>query len=418
MKVGFGYDLVKGSPLTFPAVAGSISSIKEAGGQRVESHLVRITDIDTLHQALGVNVDAGGSYFGGSADAKVDFAKECNVSRVSTHVMTGVTVRDAFENFDAPILGPDANELLANNNPVRFHERFGDVFIDGLLKGGEYFAIFEINSVDESVREKIGVHVEASFNDLAAAAHLETDIANESQSTSSHVEVRVHVMQNGAIDHTDQTLQEILQKAHDFPPTVAGDLAVPFAVSLADYNTLRLPNDQFNFLDIQNQRDVLTEHARKRFAFLELLNTISYIRQHADDFEGADLNKLAQQFAAVTDAINTMEREASACLQNANACNFTAFDVSAFPLPPQKPSVSGTVIVPNWVNLFVQFVTLGGIEQDGTVHISATALGLKTQIVTVPNPGREADTIDSTFPPAGTPVPVGTVIVLNVFAEN
>ena len=69
MKIGFGYDLVKGSPLTAPAVEGTVSAIKEAAGQRVQSHLARITDIDTLHQALGVSVDAGGSYFGVSADA-------------------------------------------------------------------------------------------------------------------------------------------------------------------------------------------------------------------------------------------------------------------------------------------------------------------------------------------------------------
>src|SRR5262249_26058023 len=156
----------------------------------------------------------------------------------------------------------------------RFHDRFGDLFIDGLLKGGEYFAIFEINSVDQNVRERIATHVEASFNDIAAAAHLDTDIDSEKSSTAAHVEVRVHVMQNGAIDHTDQTLEEILQKAHDFPPTVAGNLAVAFAVSLAEYKTLKLPDDNFNFLDIQNQRDVLAEHARKRFEFLTLLNSI------------------------------------------------------------------------------------------------------------------------------------------------
>jgi hypothetical protein len=199
---------------------------------------------------------------------------------------------------------------------------------------------------------------------------------------------------------------------------VAGDLAVPFAVSLANYNTLQLPNDQFNFLDIQNQRDVLAEHARKRFQFLQLLNTISYIRLHPEDFIGADLDKLGAQFAKVTDDINVMEREASACLQNPGACQFTPFDVSDFPLPPPKPSVQGTIIVPDWVHLFVQFVTNGGTDQDGVVHTSASALGFRTQIVTVPNTGHEGGTIESTFPPAGTPVPVGTVIVLNVFDDN
>jgi hypothetical protein len=354
MKVGFGYDLVQGSALTSPAVQGAISTIQGAGGQRTQSHLVRITDVQTMHEVLGVNVDAGGSYFGVSADVKVDFAKECNVSTISTHVLTGVTVKDAFENFDDPVLTKPASNLITNNNSDRFHQRFGDLFIDGLLKGGEYFAVFEINSVDQSVRQRIASHVEVAFNDIAAAGDLQVNINNEIQSTSSHAEVRVHVMQNGAIDHTDQTLKDILDKARNFPPSVSGNLAVPFAVSLADYTTLELPNDQFNFLEIQNQRDVLAEHARKRFAFLQLLNTISYIRQHPEDFVDADknLDKLAAQFAKVTDDINIMEKEASTCLQNAKACAFTPFDVADFPLP--KPKRFGPVsdgFVALWANV-------------------------------------------------------------------
>jgi hypothetical protein len=338
MKVGFGYDLLQGSPLASPAVLGTISSIQGAGGQEVQSHLLRIDDSNAMHEALGVNIDAGGSYLGVSADVKVDFAKECNVSQHSTHVLTGVTVRDAFENFDAPVLSTEAEELLKNQNPGRFHDRFGDVFIGGLLKGGEYFAVFEINSVDQSVRERIAGHIEAAFNSLFAAAHLSVDIENEKSATSSHTEVRVHVWQKGSIDHTDQSMEEILRKAHDFPPSVAGDKAAPFAVSLVDYKTLRLPVDRFNFLDIANQRDVLAEHAQKRFAFLDLRNTINYIRKHPEDFVDPDLESLARQSGKVTEAINIMQNEASACLRDASACRFTPFDVADFPLPKPKPT--------------------------------------------------------------------------------
>jgi hypothetical protein len=39
----------------------------------------------------------------------------------------------------------------------------------------------------------------------------------------------------------------------------------------------------------------------------------------------------------VTDAINVMEAEATACLRNPNSCKFTPFDVSDFHLPLPKP---------------------------------------------------------------------------------
>ena len=345
MQVGFGYDLLNGGALYNPAVQGAISAPTGGHGQTVLSSFLRIDDQKTLHETIGVNVDAGGSYFGVGGDVKVQYAKECNMSEFATHVMVRVSVQDAFENFINPVLTPEANDLLKNvgaPESLRFRQRFGDVFIDGVQKGGEYFATWEIVSTDQTVRERIATVVEAGFDDVLAAAHVDVDVDNTKATTSAHVEVHVHVFQAGAIDHTDQTMAEILQKAHNFPPTVAGDLAIDYAVSLADYNALQLPNDRFNFLDIQNQRDVLAEHAQKRFDFLTRRNSISYARQHPDEFVVDDA-KLAKELSDITGAINKMEAEASACLRDASLCTFTPFDISDFPLPPPKPPTAVTV---------------------------------------------------------------------------
>jgi hypothetical protein len=104
-----------------------------------------------------------------------------------------------------------------------------------------------------------------------------------------------------------------------------------------------MPADNFDFLQIEQQRDVLAEHALKRFQFLTLRNDISYIRLNAEDFEGVDDTKLAKQLADVSNAINTMEKEASACLRSAGACAFTAFDVSDFPLPKASVKAKNTL---------------------------------------------------------------------------
>jgi hypothetical protein len=357
MRVGFGYDLVSGTASSDPAVRGTVSSIPGAGGQEVVSHLLRVSDLESLHEALGVNVDAGGSYFGASADVKVGFAKECSISSYSLHVLIGVTVVDAFENFDAPVLVDEAADLIRLNNNTRFHERFGDVFIDGLRKGGEYFAVFEISSIDQATREDIAVKVEAAYNNPLLAAHLDVDVDHSKSTSSAQTEVRIHIYRNGAVSTTDLSLADILATARDFPPSVAGDLAAPFAVSLADYSTLDLPSDRFSFIDIQNQRDVLAEHARKRFQFLKLLNDINYILLHPTEFDGVDPDKLMDQQRKVTDAINVMERETSACLKSPSACSFTAFDVADFPLPHPAlytvPNVVGKILL-DGLRLIVQ----------------------------------------------------------------
>ena len=128
--------------------------------------------------------------------------------------------------------------------------------------------------------------VQASFNDIVASAHLDTNVNVKKASSSSHLEVKTHVFQQGSVDKTDRTLAEVMAKAQNFPPSVAKDLAYPYAVSLADYRTLKLPSDSFNAIDIENQRQVLQDLARKRFDFMSRANDIDYILAHPSEAEG------------------------------------------------------------------------------------------------------------------------------------
>ena len=90
---------------------------------------------------------------GFSGSAKVDYANSCDFSSFSTYVVVHVSVENATETIDSPVFSPDANELLINNNPVRFRQRFG-VYIEGVRKG-ESILLF-IKSRDQiRVRKKV-----------------------------------------------------------------------------------------------------------------------------------------------------------------------------------------------------------------------------------------------------------------------
>ncbi|NJK51749.1 MAG: hypothetical protein HC936_01305 [Leptolyngbyaceae cyanobacterium SU_3_3] len=146
-------------------------------------------------------------------------------------------------------------------------------------------------------------------------------------------------------------IEDIMKTAKDFPVGVSGDQAFPYAVLLQDYDGLKNPNDQFDYIKIQNQQDVLEDLAKKRFEFLALRDDIKYILKHRDDFQNTDgtsveREKLSKDFDVVVDAINTMQKEASACTRDPNKCEFTKFDVSKFNLPIPKaeewPDIAGS----------------------------------------------------------------------------
>lgn len=339
MKVGLGYNRLNGDSLPTPAVTGSAqTAVAGASGQQVTIDCTTIDEVETLHKSLGISVDAGGSYMGVSASAKVDYASSCDFSSFSTYVLVRVSVQDAFESLDSPVFTPDAVELLMAGNSERFRQRFGDTFIAGLRKGGEYFAIYQITGSSKVEKESLAVKVHAAFNGGLTSAELNTSINTATEQTSSHLEVHVHVFRQGAIGTADLNLEDIMKTAREFPVSVAGDKAFPYAVMLQDYVTLKNPNDKFVYIDIQNRQDVLEDLAKKRFEFLALRDDIRYILKHSDDFQNrdgtaVDRDKLSKDLDAVVGAINTMQQEASVCVRDAGKCSFTLFDANKFELP-------------------------------------------------------------------------------------
>ncbi len=340
MKIGLGYNRLTGDRLPTPAVVGSsITAIQGAGGQRVTSDCITITDVETLHKTLGISVDAGGEYMGFSGSAKVDYANSHDFSRFSTYVVVRVSVKDVTESIDSPVFSPDANELLVNNNPDRFRQRFGDTFVAGVLKGGEFFAIYQITGSDEKEKEDTATKVRAAYNaGPTASAHLNTDINTATSATKSHLEVSCHVFREGIISTADLNLEDILLTAKQFPIGVSGDKAFPYAVLLQDYEGLKNPNDQFVYIDIQNRQDVLEDLAKKRFEFLALRDDLKYILKHSGDFQNADgtaviREKLIKDFDEVVDAINTMQNQAKICVRDAGQCDFTKFEAAKFVVP-------------------------------------------------------------------------------------
>ncbi len=338
MKVGFGYNRLTGEALGSPSVQGPISAVQGAAGQQVAIDCVTIQDVQALHDSLGISIEAGGSYMGASGSAKADYINKCDFSSFSTNVMVRVSVLNAFESYDAPVFSPDAAELLLANNTDRFHDRFGDSFISGIRKGGEFFAIYQITGSDESEKESLALSVHAAFNGIVASGELNVDIKKAKESSKSHLEVQVHVFRQGDSTIADLTIEDIMATARQFPVAVAGGNSFPYAVQLQDYAQLKSPNDNFSYYVIKNQQDVLEDLAKKRFEFLQLRDNLKYILSHSEDFVNSDdtpidKNTLSKSYDDVINQINTMQDEMKACSLDPGQCKFDTFDTSKISVP-------------------------------------------------------------------------------------
>jgi hypothetical protein len=88
MQPGIGVNLLDGTALE-QGVIGALTP-PDAAGQHVESRIVRIDDIASLHTSLGVDVSASGSYMGFSASDKMSYADSCGFNEHSIYLLVSV----------------------------------------------------------------------------------------------------------------------------------------------------------------------------------------------------------------------------------------------------------------------------------------------------------------------------------------
>lgn len=328
MKVGLGYDALTGAATKSTAVTGtSLTAPAQASGQIVKTTLQIVQESSVLHQALGIDIEASAGNLIADASAKFKFANDIAVNSFSQYVVVGVEVFNATLTLDSPVLTAEASALLAAGNKSRFRDRFGDLFILGIKTGGEYFAVYKVESMDSVERTTVAgeIHARAGAPTVAGAS-LDTSISSDVAKSKSKLDVSVYVYQSGGNNiATETTLDAIMQKAHLFPTLVGADQGVPYSVLIHDYTELKLPGDGLSFVDIQNQQDVLNFNANLLDGFNTVVNDIDFVRKNIDDFKNTDgspandevLAKARRDCLQEIDAIRT---QMSKCATDATTC--------------------------------------------------------------------------------------------------
>lgn len=364
MKVGLGYDVLSGAATKSTAVEGtSLTAPAQAGGQTVTTTLQIVQESTTLQQTLGISVDASAGNLVGDASAKFKFASDIAVNSFSLYVVVGVEVFNATQTLDTPVLSQAASDLLRDGNQARFRDRFGDRFILGIKTGGEYFAVYKVESSSDVERTSVAAEIHARAGAPAVAgASLDADISSKTQSSTNKLDVSVYVYQSGGANiNTETTLDAIMQKAKVFPTLVGADQGVPYSMLVHDYTELKLPNDGLSFIDIQNQQDVMNFNATLLNGFSTVVNDTDFIRKNIDQFKNPD-------GSAVDDAVLSKARKS--CLQEMDAirlqmsrCSKDATTCARIQVAPEdfakllpKIGQSTRTTVPNLLNFNIQSI--------------------------------------------------------------
>ena len=281
---GIGVDAPTGSPMG-KVVKGVADSVEHAVGGFSQFEITRITSMADLEQSLGIdaNVSYGVGLF--SASARFNFAKDTKVQTESLFMAVTATVTLAFLQIDDPILEDAAATLVGK--PDQFTQRYGDMFVRGVSRGGLFVGVLSIQTASRVESEAIAADLKGTYGLFSADAKAKFE--NIQKTHSSRLSIFVYKEGGPVGDVLDDPsnplslymlLQRWLKSFQDTPDAAS----VPYSVTIAP-TTIATGPPPPNGADLEHAQDVLVLCARARSETLDRYNLLDYILNNPSRYD-------------------------------------------------------------------------------------------------------------------------------------
>jgi hypothetical protein len=241
----------------------------------------------------------------------MNFAKNTKINTSSVFLTVKVAVTESFTMIKQPGIEKSAADLVAQGNLTRFQEQYGDMFVRGLVTGGLYIGVMQIETTGGTDKQNVKGHLSAAYGLFGKAqADFNREIMRILSGRSFYV---TGYVEGGALS-TPRSPEELLNSVSNWPTTVKGN-AVPYGALLSPYSILPLPNPP-TFVNIQHQKDVLAQCAQIRNDDLTALADIHYIKSKPQEFVDVGNYQLDQLQNELNQDLNTVTKAAQDALNN------------------------------------------------------------------------------------------------------
>jgi hypothetical protein len=420
-EIGQGFNSDTRESIGTGLIVDNVSEDPSADGQTVSTQFESIATQDDLMEALGMSTSVDARYALFSGGAKVSFAESHAVNSFSSYVAGRCQVQNAIRHGHGFHLTPEAQALLTAERMDEFRTAFGDMFVRSLKTGGEFYVVARITSVSEDHQETLAASLNGAYNGLVTSVEFQANFNKAMQETSNRTEVTVWMNQAGGLGQqnsfTGPDAVKILDRLSQFPQS-AHDHAAGYETELAAYDTIPIPIPTLEERDDRNL--VLSDCANQKMGFLKALADLELAI-------GDNGNVLFENLPS-RDALGAMEaayRTALSALM-AHAIKVSTGEMDppqmfvANPIPPainftkKAFSVAPTLLpVPNLIGTF-NF----GLGTDETIvggpDLSKFTFQQTIHEVTSLPPGIASHMITDQDPTAGTIVPVGSTVRVDV----
>lgn len=276
-------------------------------GQEAKATAEIITTHEALMESLGVSAEAEGRYGFASAGLKVDFSKNTSYNSVSTFVVAKMVVNNQVVRGRNFRIKEDARRLLTADSDA-FSTAYGDSFVRGQFRGGEFFAVLRITSLDTAVQTDLAVTLQAEINGAVGAASFTGKYDTYKSEAHSRVELHVVFYQKGGEGEeeigTTTSVDDVKDRLKSLPSAVARH-PFPYEIEVATYDTVPVPVPPKIW---QDAFVVATADAdRQRLSYLQKYNDFTFAAEHPEFFEdpppATEIRAATQAYARAVDAV-------------------------------------------------------------------------------------------------------------------
>lgn len=315
-----------------------------ATGQTIELALESVSSSRELTDKLSIGASASINLGLFSASAEFKLANASSINSYYTYALVRVVVQNPATVLRDPSLRPHARDLLTQRGWDEFSLAHGWEYIQGIITGGSYYALIEVQTSNEIEQREVKTKLSGSFGPFKADASFERAL----QEATKHSVVRVIVYQSGGSgDLIETDLEGMLAQARTFPQLVR-DHPTPITAITADYrSTVPIPPGvpAFNSLVRMQQRDTLQSYGRAYLDLRDYKLTLEYILSQQrltdfDDFREMEPAELISRRNAYRASLELASRELNAiavraqrCSEDYSACEAFVSTFERLPLP-------------------------------------------------------------------------------------
>ena len=201
------------------AVEGDLGdAVPGVGGIDVAYQLTVIRSDEQLLEAFNLSASAGFSGLFLDASTSDHFLNQSSYSRYRTYVVARCIVSLPDRSIRDPKLKAEARALAERKTKDYFTKIYGSEYLRGLVTGGAYFGVIEIDSTSSREQEDIAVAVSAS----GWGAEAEVSVSKKLEAITKNMSTRVFVFRQGGDSSlpNPSTPDEIISQAAGFAKTV------------------------------------------------------------------------------------------------------------------------------------------------------------------------------------------------------